>query len=489
MYLIVTARGHGPGSPLTDPKGLIMFNSLIRRTLVEDGPPGGSRHRRLRGRVRPILALAAALAAGFTMMTVAAPESAQALTNLDGPWTVVHGGTGQLSLNADGTYTSTCQVTPGYGDAWCPAPSGTFDRDALGGSYVTFHGADGSTTSYRYSGSVSSPDTITSVVGSRTFSALVMKKGTKFVCTEWGDNASQLKGSPVAYLDATGTILYATGSHDLIGPATVDNAGSVAETSPNSFRTGSCAAATRLTPASFIHVDALSDATSLTSLTSLEASGTWTPLARVTIKDLAGTTVPRVSVTAFVNGGNAVTCVTTKNGTCTLTGAALANTVDSATFAIYSHGVVKANPRFIQYPADSSLLNVTIYNPLVGPPPPPPTPAPLTVHVVDLDATWFGTGTPGQWKPQATVHVEGSDGYIVYGATVTGTFTGQSGTVTCVTNGSGACSLGDFILPTSTTSTVLTVTDVAAAGYTYLPSSNTDPDGDSNGTTITVTGP
>lgn len=38
---------------------------------------------------------------GFVMMVE--PQSAQAVTNIDGQWAVVHGGTGQVSLNSDGT--------------------------------------------------------------------------------------------------------------------------------------------------------------------------------------------------------------------------------------------------------------------------------------------------------------------------------------------------------------------------------------------------
>ena len=63
------------------------------------------------------------------------------------------------------------------------APSGTFQYSTQSTASVTFNGADGSTNSYRVSGLVSSPDTITSMFGSRTYSPLVMKKGTKFVCT------------------------------------------------------------------------------------------------------------------------------------------------------------------------------------------------------------------------------------------------------------------------------------------------------------------
>ncbi len=86
-----------------------------------------------------------AVAVGAAMMVAALP--AQAVTNLDGNWTVVHGGTGQFSLNADGTHTSTCVVNPDYADAWCPAPSGTFQYSTMGTGSVTFNGTDGTTAS------------------------------------------------------------------------------------------------------------------------------------------------------------------------------------------------------------------------------------------------------------------------------------------------------------------------------------------------------
>lgn len=55
-----------------------------------------------------LLGFSSVLAVGLAMM--GSPLPAQALTSLDGSWTVVHGGTGQLSHNANGTNTSTCRV-------------------------------------------------------------------------------------------------------------------------------------------------------------------------------------------------------------------------------------------------------------------------------------------------------------------------------------------------------------------------------------------
>ncbi|MEO7588824.1 MAG: hypothetical protein ABIS84_12445, partial [Arachnia sp.] len=108
-----------------------MFNPLIgRRTRHDDGADDAPRPRRARNRLGALFTVASALAIGFTFM--AAPPSAQAVSSIDGPWTVSHGGTGHLSLKGDGTYTSTCEAYANYPDAWCPAPSGTFQYSTMG---------------------------------------------------------------------------------------------------------------------------------------------------------------------------------------------------------------------------------------------------------------------------------------------------------------------------------------------------------------------
>ena len=72
---------------------------------------------------------------------------------------------------------------------------------------------------------------------------------------------------------------------------------------------------------------------------------------------------------------------------------------------------------------------------------------------------------------------------------MSGTFTNHKGTLTCTTTVAGTCTLGNFSLSRSTTKTVFKVTNVVQASATYAPSANSDPDGDSNGTTITVKRP
>ena len=96
-----------------------MFMSLAASPPVHGEPPNAARHRSPWNRLRFLLAFASALLLNMTLRLTS--QTAYAVTNLDGQWTIVHGGTGQLALKADGSYTSTCHVQPNYVDAWCPA--------------------------------------------------------------------------------------------------------------------------------------------------------------------------------------------------------------------------------------------------------------------------------------------------------------------------------------------------------------------------------
>jgi hypothetical protein len=465
-----------------------MFTSLVPRIAGDDEPPDASRHRLGRRRLGTVLAVVSALAMGFAMMS--APQPAEALTAIDGQWTVVHGGTGQISLNTDGTYTSTCEVYPNYDDAWCPAPSGTFQYGTQSTASVTFTGADGSTDSYRVSGLVSSPDTITSLFGSRTYSPLVMKKGSKFVCTDWDGTATSFTRwgvSPEIYLDATGSILYATGSHDLIGPRSIDTHVNLAETAPNYFQTGSCAGGTyTVTPASFIHIETLVDASVAYS------TGTWVPQATVTLRDLAEApaAAATVSGTFSDDAGTTLqrtTCVTAADGTCTLAGPIIDGSITST--QLWVSAVTKAGSTFLQEPSSDptapSVRDLTLNKPSTLTPPPTTT----THHVGDLDNTTSTAASSKKWQPQVTVTVLDPSGAVVAGATVSGTFSGHNGTLTCTTAANGICVLGNFTLNRSASSTVFTVTDIVKESSTYQPTANRDPDGDSDGTSITINRP
>lgn len=117
--------------------------------------------------------------------------------------------------------------------------------------------------------------------------------------------------------------------------------------------------------------------------------------------------------------------------------------------------------------------------------PPTPTPAPTSsMHVGDLD----GTAVPNhnKWDATVTVLIVSSSGSPVANATVSGSWD-VAGSSSCTTNSSGLCSMTVVRLRSS--SATFTVSNVSASGYTYDAGANTDPDGDSNGTSITILRP
>ncbi|MDN5764388.1 MAG: hypothetical protein L0H96_00945 [Humibacillus sp.] len=119
-------------------------------------------------------------------------------------------------------------------------------------------------------------------------------------------------------------------------------------------------------------------------------------------------------------------------------------------------------------------------------PPSTSTPPPATHHIGDLDNATTAASSLKKWQPKVTATVLDSSGETVSGATVSGTFSHHKGTLTCVTAVNGTCTLGNFSLSRSTTSTTFRVTDVTKASSKYSATANSDPDGDSNGTTITI---
>lgn len=108
----------------------------------------------------------------------------------------------------------------------------------------------------------------------------------------------------------------------------------------------------------------------------------------------------------------------------------------------------------------------------------------VAVHVSDLDA---GTSGKKNWKANVTIHVADASGAPVSGVTVDGNWSGLvSGSSSCVTDASGACSVTSPGTRSSGSIT-FTVTNLSGSGFTYDATANSDPDGDSNGTSITVT--
>lgn len=110
-----------------------------------------------------------------------------------------------------------------------------------------------------------------------------------------------------------------------------------------------------------------------------------------------------------------------------------------------------------------------------------PTPTPTSVpgsgiiHVGDLDGS-SSPGNRGRWDAVVVVTVHDQDEGLASGATVTGSWS-TGGTVSCVTDSFGQCSLTKNNLKSNQGSVTFTVNDISYSGYTYDPGINHDPDG------------
>lgn len=123
----------------------------------------------------------------------------------------------------------------------------------------------------------------------------------------------------------------------------------------------------------------------------------------------------------------------------------------------------------------SNSVNVTVQNAVAIP-----------IHVGDLDGAT--TTVRKNWSATVTITVHNANHAPVAGITVTGNWSGgTTGTASCITNASGQCSVTSANMNTKKTSVTFTIANLSGgSGYTYDSSNNHDPDGDSNGTSITI---
>ena len=105
------------------------------------------------------------------------------------------------------------------------------------------------------------------------------------------------------------------------------------------------------------------------------------------------------------------------------------------------------------------------------------------MHIGDLDGV--RTNQKSSWTALVTVTVHNADHSPVTNATVTGSWS-IGGTVSCTTDGSGQCILSRSTIPKKTPSVMFTISTVTKSTYLYRSVDNHDPDGNSNGTNITV---
>ena len=107
------------------------------------------------------------------------------------------------------------------------------------------------------------------------------------------------------------------------------------------------------------------------------------------------------------------------------------------------------------------------------------------MHVGDLDGASTNVGK--NWKATVTITVHDATHNPVVSSTVNGSWSGgYSGSASCITDSTGRCSVTTGAINSKTSSATFTVNTVSHATLTYQSAANHDPDGDSNGTQITV---
>jgi hypothetical protein len=115
-------------------------------------------------------------------------------------------------------------------------------------------------------------------------------------------------------------------------------------------------------------------------------------------------------------------------------------------------------------------------------------------HVADLDATATIVNA-ATWQANVTITVHNQNHRPVAGVIVNrlwspaGSNGGPNNNATCTTNAAGQCQLSRRFSRTTNPSATMSVTTLTGAAGTYQASSNHDPDGDSNGTSITIARP
>jgi serine protease AprX len=117
----------------------------------------------------------------------------------------------------------------------------------------------------------------------------------------------------------------------------------------------------------------------------------------------------------------------------------------------------------------------------------PPPPPPPSMHVGDLDDTSIILSST-RWRARAIIRVHDGGHARLPGVVVRGRFGPSGPEITCTTGAGGGCTLRRD-LKRSRASIVFVVLRLTRSGYSYVAASNHDPDGDSNGTRLTVTRP
>ncbi len=114
---------------------------------------------------------------------------------------------------------------------------------------------------------------------------------------------------------------------------------------------------------------------------------------------------------------------------------------------------------------------------------------PVTLHVGDLDGS-SADAPRGRWEATVTITVHNNNEGGVSGALVEGDWGGGAqGGGSCTTDATGLCSVTKGNLKANLASVTFSVSNITSGAGAYVAGDNHDPDGDSDGATITVNKP
>jgi subtilisin family serine protease len=117
-----------------------------------------------------------------------------------------------------------------------------------------------------------------------------------------------------------------------------------------------------------------------------------------------------------------------------------------------------------------------------------PPPPPQYLHVGDLDGT--SATSKSNWTGTVTIAAHDGNHNLLSGVAVSGSWSGgYSGTGSCTTGSNGLCQVKTGTVSKKNTSATFTVTGATKTSYVYQAADNHDPDGDSDGTSISVSKP
>ena len=223
----------------------------------------------------------------------------------------------------------------------------------------------------------------------------------------------------------------------------------------------------------------------------LDAKGGWTAQVTVAVHDAAHAPSAGVLVSGTWSNGasGGASCTTDGSGTCAVQTGKLKGSVPSATFSVGTltlSGATHDQAADHDPDGDSDGISITVLK--EGEPPPPPPPPTGTAHCADLDVA--SASAKGGWIASVTVTVHDDSHLPVSGAQVSASWiSGANGGGSCTTDGAGECVIQSGKIKSNKSSATLQVIGITASGLSYQAADNHDPDGDSDGTTVSITAP